>query len=149
MKHNNDGFTLVEVVAAIAILGMFFAAACSSLVLGLRLNAKSDVMLQEQLTVSTAVETLMAEGISTDKEHSEYYDLVERVVNNEVVPYVYDVVFTDETPVTAEAVKQTMEVVDENEESGVKTVTLPYYQVTVSYNNITVTTYIREEVAEE
>ena len=45
MKHRNGGFSLVEVVAAIAILGMFFAAACSSLVLGLRMNEKTDAML--------------------------------------------------------------------------------------------------------
>lgn len=63
MKRNNEGFSLVEIVAAIAILGVFFSAACASLMLGLRMNEKTDAMLQSQLAVSSAVETLMAEGI--------------------------------------------------------------------------------------
>ena len=65
MKRNNEGFSLVEIVAAIAILGVFFSAACASLMLGLRMNEKTDAMLQSQLAVSSAVETLMAEGITT------------------------------------------------------------------------------------
>ena len=66
MKQNNSGFSLVEIVVAIAILGMFAVSTCTSLVLGLRMNDKTEAMLNAQLAVSSAVETLMAEGITSD-----------------------------------------------------------------------------------
>ena len=66
MKQNNSGFSLVEIVVAIAILGLFAVSTCTSLVLGLRMNAKTEAMLNAQLAVSSAVETLMAEGIASD-----------------------------------------------------------------------------------
>ena len=67
MKKNNGGFSLIETVAAIAILGAFFSAACAGLLLGLRMNEKTDAMLQSQLAVSSAVEMLMHEGIDPSK----------------------------------------------------------------------------------
>lgn len=66
MKQNNSGFSLVEIVVAIAILGLFAVSTCTSLVLGLRMNEKTEAMLNAQLAVSSAVETLMAEGITSD-----------------------------------------------------------------------------------
>ena len=66
MKQNNGGFSLVEIVVAIAILGLFAVSTCTSLVLGLRMNEKTEAMLNAQLAVSSAVETLMAEGIKAD-----------------------------------------------------------------------------------
>lgn len=62
-KHN-AGFSLIEVLIAIALLGIIVVPTCSSLVMSFRLNAAADSMLQSQLAVSSAVETLMAEGIS-------------------------------------------------------------------------------------
>lgn len=62
-KHNSTaGFSLIEVLVAITILGLVIAPIGSSLVLSFRLNARSDEVLQAQLAVSSAVETIMAEG---------------------------------------------------------------------------------------
>ena len=66
-KHNSTaGFSLIEVLVAITILGLVVVPIGSSLVLSFRLNARSEQMLQAQLAVSSAVETIMAEGLNTD-----------------------------------------------------------------------------------
>lgn len=62
-KHNQtDGFSLVEVVVAITILGFVVVPMMSGLLFSYRLNQRSDDKLQAQLAVSSAVETIMAEG---------------------------------------------------------------------------------------
>lgn len=123
MKQNNAGSTLLEIVIAIAILGAFSVAACTSLVLGLRLNDKSESMLQAQLAISSAVEILMAEGVNAE---SSAYDVTE--AEGDRFPNV---------KVTTERMKDT----DENE--------LPYFKVTVTseVEDISVTTFIREVTA--
>lgn len=63
-KQRTAGFTLVEVIVAIAIMGLVSAPICASLVLAGRLNARSRAVMEAQLAVRTAVETLMAEGIT-------------------------------------------------------------------------------------
>lgn len=62
-KAKNGGYSLVEVLLAIALLAIITIPTYTSLVLSVRLNAKTDEMLKAQLAVSSAVETLMAEGI--------------------------------------------------------------------------------------
>ena len=62
-QKQNAGFSLVEVLVAIVLLGALLVPTCSGLVLSARLNAKTDDLMQAQLAVSSAVETLMAEGI--------------------------------------------------------------------------------------
>lgn len=65
MKYKQDhGFSLVECLVAITILGALIVPTCTSLLLSLRMNDKAESMLQAQLAVSSAVETLLAEGIS-------------------------------------------------------------------------------------
>lgn len=59
------GFSLVEVLTAIAVLGLIAAPVGAGLVLSHRLNARSQELMQAQLAVSGAVETLMAEGIES------------------------------------------------------------------------------------
>lgn len=67
MKRRNDaGFSLVEVLVAIAILAAVVLPTCSALVLSVRMNEKTEQLMQAQLAVSSAVETLMAEGIPED-----------------------------------------------------------------------------------
>ena len=104
MKQNNSGFSLVEIVVAIAILGLFAVSTCTSLVLGLRMNAKTESMLEAQLAVSSAVETLMAEGITSDettrnnKKSSleSQYGIQINIAKSEPSDCYYEVVITDE-----------------------------------------------------
>lgn len=63
-KQKTAGFTLVEVIVAIAIMGLVSAPICASLVLAGRLNARSRAALEAQLNVRAAVETLMEEGVT-------------------------------------------------------------------------------------
>ena len=147
MKGRHDGFSLVEVVAAIAILGIFFGTACSALVLGLRMNEKTDAKLQAQLAVSSAVEILMAEGIW---ENSELYELSPKKDENGAdIENTFEILFNEEvfeTPVAAEAIMQTETMEPEDNQTEPTVVPLHYYEVTVAYKDITVTTYIREAV---
>ena len=62
-KKYNEGFSLVEVLLAMTILAMIVIPTCSGIVMAFRMNAKSEELMQAQLAVSSAVETLMAEGI--------------------------------------------------------------------------------------
>lgn len=64
-KHNQtDGFSLVEVIVAITILGIVVVPMMSGLLFSYRLNLHSDEKMQAQLAVSSAVETIMAEGFN-------------------------------------------------------------------------------------
>ena len=72
--HNKTaGFTLIEVLVAITILGLVVVPIGSSLVVSYRLNARSGDTLQAQLAVSRAVETIMAEGFDTSADYSERF----------------------------------------------------------------------------
>lgn len=63
MRKHNEGFSLIEIVVAIAILGLIVVPCGSALLMSIRINEKAQQMMQAQLAVSSAVETLMAEGI--------------------------------------------------------------------------------------
>ncbi|MBQ2996133.1 MAG: prepilin-type N-terminal cleavage/methylation domain-containing protein [Oscillibacter sp.] len=67
MKKGTAGSTLVEVVVAIAILGLVTAPICSSMLVAARINARSRDVMTAQLQLSSAVEQLMAEGIDEGK----------------------------------------------------------------------------------
>ena len=62
-KKHNEGFSLVEVLVAMTILAMIVIPTCTGIVMAFRMNAKSEELMQAQLAVSSAVETLMSEGI--------------------------------------------------------------------------------------
>ena len=64
-KHN-EGFSLVEIMVAIALLGLLVVPTCTCLLMAIQINTRTDDMRQAQLAVSSAVETLMAEGISEE-----------------------------------------------------------------------------------
>lgn len=67
MKNKHDeGFSLVEILVAIVILAAFVVPICSALVMSNEMNNRTDALMQAQLAVSSAVETLMAEGISSE-----------------------------------------------------------------------------------
>ena len=119
-KKYNEGFSLVESLVAIAVLALIVIPCCSGIVMAFRMNAKADQLMQAQLAVSSAVETLMAEGI---EKASDKYDFV-----GESDEYPFVSIKTEEVK-NGEAVQ-------------------PYYKVTVTSTiegatDISVTTYIR------
>lgn len=68
MKRNrNAGFTLIEVVVAMAILASVVIPVCGSLVLSVRMNAKAEEVLRARIAVSSAVEEMMAEGYKSSQ----------------------------------------------------------------------------------
>lgn len=156
MKRNNAGSTLVEIVVAMAILGAFSVSACTSLVLGLRLNDKAESMLQAQLAVSSAVETLMAEGIRRDKatfaesnnnnEEGTPVSIIEESLYAEIPLLSKDgetVKDEDGNPIISVRVKTERERTEDSEFPA-------YYKVIVTsqMEDVSVTTYIREVAAE-
>lgn len=68
-KERTAGFSLLEVVVAIAILGLVSAPICSSLILAGRINAHSQVVMEAHLNVRTAVEILMQDGVTEASEN--------------------------------------------------------------------------------
>lgn len=130
MKHKfNAGFSLIEVLVAIVVLGAFVVPTCASLVLSARMNAKTESLMQAQLAVSSAVETLMAEGIDPDLITNKYaddeYGIVLDSDNKEIDNY------------------PTVKVIIDEDNSQ-------YYSITVSDNDglVTVTTTIRAKEVE-
>ena len=124
MKNKHDGgFSLIEVVLAMVILALIVVPTCSSLVLSFRVNAKSEAMLQAQLAVSSAVEQLMAEGITEDRIQGT------EPVEYDIIPINGDVPEMDNFPDVKVVVTKDGEC----------------YKVVVTDNNdlVTVTTYIR------
>ncbi|MBQ2888400.1 MAG: prepilin-type N-terminal cleavage/methylation domain-containing protein [Firmicutes bacterium] len=65
-KLNTAGFSLVEVLVTIAILGMITVPVTSSLLVAHRLSVHSDELLQDRLAVSSTVEALMSTGITDE-----------------------------------------------------------------------------------
>ena len=66
-KYNQtEGFSLIEVMVSIAILGFVAVPMFTGLLFSYRLNKRSDEKLLAQLAVSSAVETIMAEGFNED-----------------------------------------------------------------------------------
>lgn len=63
-KERTAGFSLLEVVVAIAIIGLISVPICTSLILAGRINAHSQVVMEAHLNVRTAVETLMQDGVT-------------------------------------------------------------------------------------
>ena len=101
MGKRNGGFSLIETLISIVILGAMVVPTCTALVMSIRLNDKTEKMLQAQLAVSSAVETLMAEGVTEAKEGYEaerfpdVYIVTEQVIENGAeMPY-YSVVVSD------------------------------------------------------
>ena len=70
-RRNNriDGFSLLEVVVGIALLGLVTVPICASLILSVRLNAHSHALMNARLQAASAVETLLAEGIHAPGEN--------------------------------------------------------------------------------
>lgn len=123
MKHkHNAGYSLVETVVAIAILAIIVTPISTGMVLAFKMNAKTEQLMHAELAVSSAVETLMAEGIDST-----------RITEEKVAYGTTDERFT----------KVDIEV-------NTVGIDLPYYNVIVNDKNdlITVTTHIRAVAGE-
>lgn len=101
-KHNQTaGFSLIEVLVAITILGLVVVPIGSSLVLSFRLNARSGDTLQAQLAVSSAVETIMAEGFdpSIEEDYEEQFGVDIEITDDSGAAYGIKVTALDENSV--------------------------------------------------
>lgn len=130
-RKNNEGFTLIETMVAIVVLGIVVVPVCSSLVLSFRMNGKADQLMRDQLAVSSVVETLMAEGVS------EQYISTDAAVpaeDNYGWAKLEDNTIADRFP---EAEIKAIRAKDDANNL------LPYYDVTVSVGDVEVTTTIR------
>lgn len=79
----SEGFSLIEILTAITILGLIAAPIGASLVLSFRLNARSRQLMQDQLAVSSVVEKLMAKGIDGTMDYTDRFS--ENGVSVEIV----------------------------------------------------------------
>lgn len=95
-KERTAGFSLLEVVVAIAIIGLISAPICSSLILAGRINAHSQAVMEAHLNVRTAVETLMKDGVTeeSDNYHPDEFPNVTIKTKKEADPY-YRVTVSD------------------------------------------------------
>ena len=148
MKRNNAGSSLVEIVAATAIMGILVGAVCTSLMFGLRLNEKTDAQLKAQLAVSSAVETLMAEGIDPAKGTFSNAPKTDSN-NNEMTDENGENIYIEKGsligyPFSDVVISTIREKIGEDAEFP------PYFEVTVTseIEDVTVTTYIRKAVTE-
>lgn len=96
-KRGTAGFSLVETIVAIAILGLLSAPICASLLLAGRINTHSRAVLDAQLAVRTTVETLMESGISENTDlNTEFPNMkIEKDREDSSSPY-YKVTVSDE-----------------------------------------------------
>jgi len=87
-KYNRtDGFSLIEVIVAITILGFIAVPMLSGLLKSYQLNLRSDERMQAQLAVSSAVETIMAEGFNEDWYIKDFNNIPEGIDPTEDVFY--------------------------------------------------------------
>ena len=133
-KSNNGGYSLIEILIAISILGIIVVPTCQNLLVSLRINQRTEEMIQAQLAVSSAVETLMAEGIGWEDTMGDNicYDPINRTTVSGVDCYY------DANPVTGDRFPEVT--VDTKRVTG-----KPYYEVTVTHiekENVSVKTYI-------
>ena len=97
-KERTAGFSLLEVVVAIAIIGLISAPICSSLILAGRINAHSQAVMEAHLNVRTAVETLMKDGVTAESStyrESEFPDVTIKTKKDGDNPY-YHVTVSDQ-----------------------------------------------------
>lgn len=97
-KERTAGFSLLEVVVAIAIIGLISAPICTSLILAGRINAHSQAVMEAHLNVRTVVETLMKDGVTeaSDNYHADEFPnvTIETKKDHDSDPY-YHVTVSD------------------------------------------------------
>lgn len=76
-RRDAAGFTLLEVIAAIAVLGLVAAAVSGSLAAAMRTNARAEARAQAELAVLRAAARLRAEGYAPGDTYPEVEVLAE------------------------------------------------------------------------
>lgn len=139
-KHD-EGFSLIEILVAIVILAAFVVPICGALLMSNEMNTRTDNLMQAQLAVSSAVEILMAEGISVDKlEQVGEKNWTNPQDSND--NYKYLVYEYKESRFFA----VTISVVEVKEKTEGSYVAMPWYDVTVASKDglVEVTTFVRK-----
>lgn len=121
-KKNNGGYSLIEILIAIAVLGIVTIPATTSLLTAHRVNVQAEKMLTAQLQVSSAVETLLAEGIVDSEDYAEEETTFKVTITKEqaqdgetLLPY-YNVTVTS-TEVDSVSVTTQIRAIPENAET--------------------------------
>lgn len=89
-KERTAGFSLLEVVVAIAIISLISAPICTSLILAGRINAHSQAVMEAHLNVRTAVETLMKDGVTEENNkyrERDFPNVTVKTVKDSTNPY--------------------------------------------------------------
>ena len=139
MKRNkwNAGYTLIEVLVAISILGIIVVPVCQNLLMALRVNERTEDLIEAQLAVSSAVEILMAEGIGWEDTMGDNI-----CYEPETCTTISGVdCYYDDNPIAFPDGDRFPEVTVNTKRVTGK----PYYEVTVTHNeeeNVSVKTYI-------
>lgn len=88
-RKHNGGYSLIEVLIAMAVLGIITVPTTSALLTAHRMNVKAEQMLEAQLDVSSEVEKLMATGAKLGNYSTEKVDV--KVVQVDGVTSYYEV----------------------------------------------------------
>ena len=79
LNMRQEGFSLIEVMAAIVIMGIVLVPVCNAMLSSVSINRSSNEILQARLAVSSAVESMMAEGVQykvTTEGDETHYDAI-------------------------------------------------------------------------
>ena len=99
----NEGFSLMEVLVAMAILATIVIPVCSSMLFFTRINNKAEAVMQARLAVSSALETMMAQGFDEGKieDYEDAFDVVIRVDKETDTYYKVTVSDAGDTPLVS------------------------------------------------
>ena len=85
-RKHNEGFSLTEVLVAMAILTAIVIPVCTSLTVCAKMDARAEATLRARIAVSSAVQQLTAEGIDAGQVQDGDYSLENLPVKITAVP---------------------------------------------------------------
>ena len=86
-KQNDAGFTLVEVMVSVVIVGLITIPLTSGMVLASKTLNQAEQMMEDQQAVSSIVERMMATGVSEEFETEENGVVIVSEKENGTDPY--------------------------------------------------------------
>ena len=119
-KLKTAGFSLVEVLVTITILGLITVPVTSSLLVAHRLSVNGNELLQDRLAVSSTIEALMSTGITGDyaDDHEEADNNSDGVVVQKESGAAYKVTVTSGKVTVATYIRPSSAIVFTPEEGG-------------------------------